>query len=614
MIGNLGDYTTSETIYVPFNTFDSDGASVTLTGLAVTDIEIYKNGSPTQRSSDAGYALLDTDGIDFDGTTGIHGFSIDLSDDTDSGFYSNGDQFWIIVSAITVDSQTVSFVAGIFTIGRLLRPVTAGNQMLVDASGQVTVVAMKAAALADLFEVDSGKTFAGDAIAGSVVKEIADNVDVRAISGDTGAADNLELQFDGTGIVGDGFPSRQDQVGLLTNVGSNPNFLAESYVLTTGTQSSGTFTDTFAVDSAHHEHTDDAGALELYYEFNVTGAGNPVSVEILGRLNGANDDLDGVFAFDWVAAAWVRLGDFDGQGSSTDQVRAFNLFTRNVGTGSEIGKVRIRFFAASGLTTSTLLIDQIFVSATLTSAGADKIFVDTNASNTNTVPGVDGVPGNPVSTWAAALTLAAKKNVFNFDIANGSSFALTANSDAYTIEGHGWFLDLAGQSIDGAFIAGAEVDGVFVGNPTMFFCTLVDIVGSQGVFERCGHKSSVTVNGAGNWFFHDGFSLVAGTGIPVIDFGASAGTSNMNIRLASSGLEVKNMGQAGTDELICEGFGLMIINASCIGGTVTCRGMMEQEDNSGGKVVLVDDARFTRSETAEEFWRQSEIGERGDRC
>jgi hypothetical protein len=92
------------------------GASVTLTGLAVTDVEVYKDGSTTQRSSDAGYTLLDTDGIDFDGVTGIHGFSIDTGDNTDSGFYTVGAWFHVVVSAVTIDSQTVSFIAAAFRI------------------------------------------------------------------------------------------------------------------------------------------------------------------------------------------------------------------------------------------------------------------------------------------------------------------------------------------------------------------------------------------------------------------------------------------------------------------------------------------------------------------
>ena len=100
-----------------FDTFDGGtGASITMTGLAVTDIEIYKDGSTTQRASDAGYTLLDTDGIDFDGLTGIHGFSIDTGDNTDTGFYTVGSWFHVVVSAVTVDAQTVSFVAAAFRI------------------------------------------------------------------------------------------------------------------------------------------------------------------------------------------------------------------------------------------------------------------------------------------------------------------------------------------------------------------------------------------------------------------------------------------------------------------------------------------------------------------
>jgi hypothetical protein len=107
----------STVLYIPFATYaGSTGASITLTGLAVTDIEIYKNGSVTQRASDNGYTLLDTDGIDFDGTTGIHGISIDLADNSDSGFYAVGSWYFVVVSSVTVDSQTVNFIAGAFRI------------------------------------------------------------------------------------------------------------------------------------------------------------------------------------------------------------------------------------------------------------------------------------------------------------------------------------------------------------------------------------------------------------------------------------------------------------------------------------------------------------------
>ena len=137
----LGDFPTGKTIYVPFHTFNSSGASVTITGLAVTDIEIYRNGSATQRASDAGYTLLDTDGIDFDGLTGIHGFSIDTSDNTEAGFNAAGDDYWGVISAITVDSQTVNFVAATFSIDnrQLLRPTVSGRTLDVSAGGEAGI-------------------------------------------------------------------------------------------------------------------------------------------------------------------------------------------------------------------------------------------------------------------------------------------------------------------------------------------------------------------------------------------------------------------------------------------------------------------------------------------
>lgn len=119
IINDLGMRKPGSTLYIPFPTYDSNDptASVTMTGLAVTDIEIYKDGSTTQRASDSGYTLLDTDGIDFDGITGIHGFSIDLSDNTTNGFYEAGSKYWVVVSSITVDAGVASFIAATFTIG-----------------------------------------------------------------------------------------------------------------------------------------------------------------------------------------------------------------------------------------------------------------------------------------------------------------------------------------------------------------------------------------------------------------------------------------------------------------------------------------------------------------
>ena len=180
----------NSTLYVPFATYaGSTGASITLTGLAVTDIEIYKNGSITQRASDAGYALLDTDGIDFDGITGIHGFSIDLSDNTDAGFYVAGGSYFVVVSAVTVDSQTVNFIACSFRI------------MAAEAgAGSFTSNVAYYGGTAGTFASGRPEVNASH-IAGSAVSTTTAQIGVNVVqvSADSTAADNLELAYDGTG-------------------------------------------------------------------------------------------------------------------------------------------------------------------------------------------------------------------------------------------------------------------------------------------------------------------------------------------------------------------------------------------------------------------------------
>ena len=116
---DLGTIKPGTKLFIPFHTFDSNdpSASVIISAFVVGDIAVYKDGSVTQRASTAGFALLDTDGINFDGVTGIHGISIDLADNTTAGFYEAGSQYWVVIGPITVDAATINFVAATFRIG-----------------------------------------------------------------------------------------------------------------------------------------------------------------------------------------------------------------------------------------------------------------------------------------------------------------------------------------------------------------------------------------------------------------------------------------------------------------------------------------------------------------
>lgn len=116
-LNDLGNVPAGITLYLFWTSHDgATGANEAASNLAVGDILIYKNGSVTQRSSTNGFTLLDTDGIDFDGLTGVNGVSIDLSDNSDSGFYSVGGWYNVILGPITIDGQTVYINLATFRI------------------------------------------------------------------------------------------------------------------------------------------------------------------------------------------------------------------------------------------------------------------------------------------------------------------------------------------------------------------------------------------------------------------------------------------------------------------------------------------------------------------
>ena len=129
---NAGDFPANHTdVEIPFNTFTSDdpSASSTITNLATTDIHIHKDGSATQRTSDAGFTLT----INMDGITGNHLLQIDLSDNTDAGFYAAGHEYTVRMEGTTVDGATINSWIGSFSIER------AGGVLALIKGGNITV-------------------------------------------------------------------------------------------------------------------------------------------------------------------------------------------------------------------------------------------------------------------------------------------------------------------------------------------------------------------------------------------------------------------------------------------------------------------------------------------
>lgn len=413
---------------------------------------------------------------------------------------------------------------------------------------------------------------------------------VAAISGDATAADNLELQYDTTGLAGDTFPATQSQLAGLTNTGSAVNRAPASYVLTTGTQSANTVSSTAALDGTRHEHTDTAGAMELYYEFLI-GSGLPSSVTMTGFLNGNNDNLE-IHGFDWVASAFVQIGTLSGKNASTNEVNSFDLFTDMVGTGSDFGKVRVQFIdGAFTLTSATLAVDQIFVSFSQQAGGYDDgaVWIDTTLSNTNTVSGVDGISTNPVSTIAAANTLATNLNLRKFHVAPNSSITFAASQENQEFDGLNWTLALGGQSISNSHITGADVSGTMTASTEAHFdhCEMDDCTLGSCHIDESDIAGDLTFSAAATYNILGCYHSKATS--PVIDFGAAVGNTTLHVHDYHGAMTIANMGQSGTDVLhFSSSNGKLTMNSNNIGGTKNLNGTFALADSSTGQTTNDD--------------------------
>ncbi len=383
------------------------------------------------------------------------------------------------------------------------------------------------------------------------------------------------------------------QLSGLTNVGAAVHRPAGSYTLTTGTQSANTYAATEALDGTNHEHTDDTGALDLYYEFDI-GAGFTSSVQVTGYVTGINDDVD-IYGYDWVAAAWVQIGNIQGTALTTNQVNSFDMFVDMVGSGANQGIVRVRFYKASGLTTATLAVDQIFVAFNQTSEGYQNaaVWLDTNASNTNTVRGVDGTATNPVSTIAAANTLLASTGLSRVEVLPASEITFAVSQSDQVFSGENWDLDLNGQDISGSTFVGAHVIGVASGTGTeqnFKQCHLEAITHIKNThIIECGIQGTQTMGEAGDIFYDRCHSTNAGTTAWVFDFGTAIGDTNFNWRNGSGGIQLESMGNTGTDAASIEGRG-QVVEGTCMGGVVAIRGAFTTSGITN--LTLSDDSRY----------------------
>lgn len=117
MTNYLGDYAEDATINFMWSSNDSNGAAITRATNGT--ISVYKANSTTQSTA----GITDTE--DFDTLTGIHHVRIDTSADA---FYATANDYMVVLSAATIDGQTVNAVLAQFSIeNRYMRGTDGAN-------------------------------------------------------------------------------------------------------------------------------------------------------------------------------------------------------------------------------------------------------------------------------------------------------------------------------------------------------------------------------------------------------------------------------------------------------------------------------------------------------
>lgn len=221
------------------------------------------------------------------------------------------------------------------------------------------------------------------------------------------------------------------------------------------------------------------------------------------------------------------------------------------------------------------------------------IWLDTNASNTNTTLGVDGTEQNPVSTIAAAMTLLTSSGYSRINLVGISSITMSAafNNKVLYSDSRSE-VDINGQDVGGSTLYGCKVTGTPAGGTVDIVyvdCDLNVTMNNSTVARNCG-ITAVTFSGGdpSDYAFFDCYSLVAGNSAPTITWPANANQDAV-FRGYKGGLQFENMGAAAGHACSIDGDG-QFIEGTCSGGAVTIRGNMSTSGVTN--ITVTDPARY----------------------
>ncbi len=446
----------------------------------------------------------------------------------------------------------------------------------------------------------SGKVngIVGRAIIKTFVLDDIFNSNLMHIQSGGPAGFNFGLMYDGSGYNDGTAPSSRNQVdGIGASSGGSLNFAisedntggAIKSISFVGSQTN-TFADIEAENGTLHIIDDTGNAIDIVYGASVGGGRVASEIVFKGFLTSANDTLN-ILVYDFVGSDWEVRAILSGQGGTTNITQTISLLAKHTGSDADIGKVFVRF-QNTGQTNPQLNVDELLIEAVSIGQSVGyangQIWINTNVSNTNTESFVDGVADNPVSTIAAAKTIATAVGLSDFHVINGSTIVLGETTDGESYFGDNWTLDLSDESCGGAHFAGSTISGTQLGTGMGVLGGEASniVLGDDAHFDEVGLGGTISLPVGSVEFFnchHDGVSL------PILDFKVGSGNTTVHMHHYNGGIELQNFGDTGTDILHLDGNGRLDLNANCDGGTVNLKGHWTVNDSSGGNVSIIYD-------------------------
>lgn len=198
------------------------------------------------------------------------------------------------------------------------------------------------------------------------------------------------------------------------------------------------------------------------------------------------------------------------------------------------------------------------------------------AANTNTASYVDGIITNPVSTIAAAKTIADALGLRRFYTVRTGATQIGAAMVGYDFDGSAWTCTTTGGSRDvgtSSFNKATVTGGTFAGTSGSIwwdeceFSTGVSVGISN--MSHCTFAGTLTLIEAGSYDFIDCASIVAGTNAP--EFAVPAGTVNISFRRWSGGIKISGITSGTTVSIDMISGGTVTLTGA--DGNVQVRGM-----------------------------------------